>query len=425
MTNLNEICDLITSKYKIDYIIIDSSYQIQSFSQGVERFFEPMAYPRLDNCDIREIMYELIGYEKIIDEIGDSDTSSFYISTIYKNSYYIDVYIRHLNHSNEIAILIDDITVHAQKEQVILQDRNEKDLLVKELAKKNYLLNKYQKAAHEAIPILYLDAACQIVNINTKFLSLLGYARSKIKYQHFSCLIDPKSDTFDKDLVLKDMYQQKVHSKTLKLVTYHNKMLYVNAIFIPIFDEKERALKEMLLFADDITSHKKDNCQLQEIAYYDALTGVLNRIGLDNKINRLIQVHTPFVLMFLDLDFFKNVNDTHGHYYGDQLLQQVAKRLNSILNESDIIARYGGDEFVLIINSKNKSNNIETFAQEIVNSISKKYSVEDKVITIGVSIGIAYYPKDAMTKEQLIQQADKAMYDSKKKGRNQFSFHNF
>lgn len=269
--------------------------------------------------------------------------------------------------------------------------------------------------------MLFMDESCQISTINTNFLTLLGYSQSHLKHKHFNDIVE-SNDLFDKSAILQDMYHQKVHHTTLKLVTKHNKLLYVNAVFVPMFDEKDKMLKEILLIVHDITSHKSDNCQLQEIAYYDQVTGVLNRVGFDDKIDRFIQSQQPFSLMFLDLDFFKRVNDTYGHYYGDQILLQVSKRLGLLIDKNSFIARYGGDEFILLIHHSTQATTAQ-LAQNIVESISKAYPIEDKIIHIGVSIGIAHFPQDTHTKEELIEQADKAMYCSKNKGRNQFSFY--
>jgi len=421
MVNFNELCELMTHRYKIDYILIDQEYKIQNFSDGVHRFFMEET-PLSLNADIRETMYELIGYEEIIAQIPSSKEKAFFVSTINKNAYYIDLYLRYMEQSDNIVILIDDVSVQAKKELLILQDRHEKELLLRELAHKNYLLNKYRKASQEAMPMMHLSASCQIDEISINFLKLLNYSRSSIIYQNFALIVD-QNETFDKQAILNDMYNHKVHHSTLKLITKSKSMLYVNATFIPMFDEQDQMLKEILLFADDITAHKNDNCQLQEIAYYDNLTGVLNRLGLNKKIDTLLESQKVFSLLFLDLDFFKSVNDTYGHYYGDQILQQVCKRLGMIMQESDLIARYGGDEFILIKNDQSSQTEISKLAQTIIERISQEYKVEDKVITIGVSIGIAHYPQDALSKKELIEKADKAMYYSKDQGRNQLSFY--
>jgi len=419
MTHLNELCDLITSKYNIEYIIIDENYRIQSFSHSINRLLNTQMHLCQVNNDVREILYELIGYEEVIDQIHTSQLNSFSISTVNRNNFYIDIFMKYLKNSDHIAILIDDVTPQAQKERLLLQDRHEKELLLKELASKNYLLNKYKKAAQEAIPMLHLDPMCQIKDININFLNLLGRSRSTLKYQHFNELID-EDHTFDRSAILQDMYENKVHHTTLKLITKDNNTLYINAIFVPMFDE--RKLKEILLFADDITSHKVDNSNLQEIAYHDALTGVLNRVGFDQQLDALIESQQTFAVMFLDLDFFKKVNDTYGHYYGDQVLQHVAKRASSHIGSDDIIARYGGDEFILIINNTYELD-IKNLAQKVIDSIAQQYTIEDKVIKIGVSIGIAHYPQDSRNKEELIAQADQAMYHSKNEGRNQLTFY--
>lgn len=130
-------------------------------------------------------------------------------------------------------------------------------------------------------------------------------------------------------------------------------------------------------------------------------------------------------LMFLDLDGFKFVNDQYGHNVGDDLLKEVAQRLQALVRKSDTVARVGGDEFIFILNDPNGKEEITQVADRIVSSINEPIEIFGKVFQIGVSIGIAMFPSNGLTSDDLIRNADTAMYTAKKSGRNNIHFYSF
>ncbi len=154
----------------------------------------------------------------------------------------------------------------------------------------------------------------------------------------------------------------------------------------------------------------------------DDLTGLANRRKFYDILDSQIRSKNKFTLFFLDLDLFKEVNDSLGHAVGDKLLVEVAKRLNACIRTEDTIARLGGDEFMVILPLITDTDKIETIASNINNSLSKTFIIEDNQINITTSIGITRYPVDASNAEQLIINGDQAMYHAKKKGRNCYSY---
>ncbi|HEY0843214.1 putative bifunctional diguanylate cyclase/phosphodiesterase [Methylotenera sp.] len=176
----------------------------------------------------------------------------------------------------------------------------------------------------------------------------------------------------------------------------------------------------------DITNRKTSEAQVTHLAHYDQLTGLPNRVlFLDRfkqdikKAQRTGQIVT---LMFLDLDKFKEVNDSLGHDIGDMLLKDVARRLESCVRESDTVARMGGDEFTIILNDINSQVNIERIAQDILNQLTTPFHLGDEVIHVSTSIGISNYPKDGTEVELLLKNADQAMYVAKEQGRNRYQY---
>ena len=178
----------------------------------------------------------------------------------------------------------------------------------------------------------------------------------------------------------------------------------------------------------DLSERKKVEQQLEKRASTDSLTDVNNRFSYLNKMNTLLaasnkQKEQQHAIFFLDLDRFKQVNDTLGHAIGDLLLVEVANRLKSLLNSKDIVARYGGDEFVLTLTNIHHPREAAKFAEEIIHEIEKPVKVNNQEIFISTSIGISIYPHDGDTAEELVNRADKAMYYAKQSGRNRFSFY--
>ncbi len=179
------------------------------------------------------------------------------------------------------------------------------------------------------------------------------------------------------------------------------------------------------IFAD-ITDQKQTQNKLNILAHYDLLTNLPNRAlfqdTLMRKISKAKRNKSRFALMFIDLDNFKMINDTLGHDYGDLLLQEVAKRLTSILREEDLVARLGGDEFTVILDDIKDTAYPSVVAQKIIDSLSQPIKLKDEMGYIGASVGIAVFPDDAANKEDLIKNADMAMYSAKTSGKNVYRY---
>ena len=175
----------------------------------------------------------------------------------------------------------------------------------------------------------------------------------------------------------------------------------------------------------DITERKLQEAQIQHLAHFDPLTGLPNRTLLTDRANQLINWaqhnNGTFSLLFLDLDHFKNINDTLGHKIGDMLLVEVGKRLLSMVEEQDTVSRIGGDEFILILPSTSEDT-VGQLAQSMIQAIAMPFRVEGYDLTTTPSIGIAIYPVDGDNWDTLYKHADIAMYRAKHEGRNSFCF---
>jgi len=178
----------------------------------------------------------------------------------------------------------------------------------------------------------------------------------------------------------------------------------------------------------DLSERKNVEKQLEKSTQIDSLTDVNNRHSYLEKMNTLLNStskidSTQHAVFFLDLDRFKQVNDTLGHEFGDLLLVEVATRLKNLLNSKDIVARYGGDEFVLTLANIRHPREAAQFAEDMIQEIEKPVKVNNQEIFVSASIGISIYPHDGDTTEELVNRADKAMNYAKQSGRNRFSFY--
>lgn len=181
-----------------------------------------------------------------------------------------------------------------------------------------------------------------------------------------------------------------------------------------------------VLVLTDITAQKAAENDLRQLANYDSLTGLPNRALLLDRIKHAIEHARRYkfsmALFFIDLDRFKQVNDSLGHDVGDKLLIDVARRLTQVLREGDTVARLGGDEFVILLESYRTLEDVSHVAQKVIDEIDQPISLGKHVVSVSPSIGIALYPEDAVHHNDLLKNADVAMYHAKDAGRNNFQF---
>ena len=179
-------------------------------------------------------------------------------------------------------------------------------------------------------------------------------------------------------------------------------------------------------FIRDITEDKHVADQLINLAHYDTTTGLPNKAMFQDRLSQEIKqsnrTDQPLAVMFLDVDHFKDINDTLGHDKGDLLLRQTAERLLGCVRDSDTVARFGGDEFVVLLSQFDDHGAVDLIAQRMLATMNEPFQLDSELAYVSVSIGITVYPVDADTHDQLIKNADQAMYEVKKNGRNSFTY---
>lgn len=193
---------------------------------------------------------------------------------------------------------------------------------------------------------------------------------------------------------------------------------------VPMYDA-EGNVTALLGITRDITQRKSSEKRIEYMANFDPLTGLPNRAKLDEQLGYVLSLskrnkHT-FSLMFLDIDHFKNINDTLGHNVGDSLLVKIATRIKDVLREEDTVARLGGDEFILLLPNTGVEE-AQQVAHKLLQTLQAPFVIQHHKLIMSASIGIAVYPIDGQDKETLSKNADIAMYRAKSEGRNSFSF---
>lgn len=186
----------------------------------------------------------------------------------------------------------------------------------------------------------------------------------------------------------------------------------------------EKEHKALMLSTEEL---KKANMKLKTLAHYDSLTGLPNRDLFNDQLARAIerakQHDKELALLFVDLDRFKQINDSLGHPLGDKVLQIVANRLHGCIRKEDSLARLGGDEFVLLMDDLNKGENASYIAQKIIDCLAEPIYIDEHTFYVTASVGISLYPHDDMDINKLLMYADTAMYKAKKEGKNNFQFY--
>ena len=187
-------------------------------------------------------------------------------------------------------------------------------------------------------------------------------------------------------------------------------------------EQRNRLLMLALLQAGALNvSVQAELEQLTQDSQFDPLTQTLNRCTMEDRIVQAISLakrqHGQFALLFIDLDKFKPINDQYGHAAGDAVLKQVSERLMHAIRDSDAVGRHGGDEFLLLLNGIKDQQDASLFATKLTKVLAKPYQLENGVVSLSASIGIACYPADADTAPAMICHADAAMYRAKQQGR--------
>jgi len=216
------------------------------------------------------------------------------------------------------------------------------------------------------------------------------------------------------------------YDETFRIVRPDGSIRWVHDRAFPV-DDAEGNVYRIAGIAEDITDRKRAEERLMQMAHYDLLTSLPNRVLFYDRLKQALaqakRNQWTMGVLFIDLDRFKNVNDTLGHTVGDQLLQQVSERLTSSVRAGDTVGRLGGDEFAIVLSDLNSGQDAHLVAQKIMAGLGEPFRLDGAEIFVTASIGITLYPDDSADQDALIKNADAAMYRAKEVGRNGYQFY--
>ena len=199
---------------------------------------------------------------------------------------------------------------------------------------------------------------------------------------------------------------------------------WIESMCVPIMNDNNEMIGALGINRD-ITERMLETERLNNLAHYDQLTDIPNRYLLLDRLTHLIdhceRYQSSFALLYIDLDNFKQFNDTLGHAFGDEILKETALRLKDSIRNSDTVARIGGDEFVVLLEKVSEKDDISKIAEQFIDTLHKPYVIKNESHKVSGSIGVAIYPNDGNT-DQLLSSADQAMYKAKQNGRDTYEF---
>lgn len=315
-----------------------------------------------------------------------------------------------------VSATIDEGVMIVSFQDITQQKRTQAELRLNE--------HKFRTLVEDAYAVIYtLNLDGQFQYLSPNLFTLLGYAPEELAGLHFANIVHA-DDMAHCEAFMRQVFASNTRQSNLEYRVRHRNGAWrwhvTNAA--PLYDV-DGLLIGMIGNAHDVSERKANETRMAHQATYDALTGLLNRAAFFERLEGLLEVavaeNTPSLgLMFIDLDHFKQINDTHGHAVGDRVLQTLAARLQSALRSSDLCGRLGGDEFISLLCGVNDADTATRIAVQILEQLVEPITLGELTLMPSCSIGIALSARHGREITELVRHADEAMYRVKQSGRN-------
>jgi len=363
----------------------------------------------------------------LVSYLGIRSTSNYVIGPIQR----LADAIREIINSGDYSLRVEKTTADELGE--LTEEFNQ--MLSQIEDRDNQLQQSNEALAQVQEPIMLRDAELRCQYVNPAFTTIFGYTLEELKGKTFSLRVPSEEGP---QLTQEDIYNiannEGVYRGETLRQTKNGDVLPMQRHISPVRDKMGK-IKGYVIVLTDISEKKRAEEIIWRQANFDTLTGLPNRFmfmhRLKQEMSKIKRAKLPLGLMFLDLDHFKEINDTLGHDMGDQLLKEAASRIMSCLRDTDTVgymdstesvARLGGDEFTIILTELKESNSADIVAKRVLDKLSQPFQLNNELVYISVSIGIVEtYPSESIDAETLIKYADIAMYESKQHGRNRYS----
>ena len=392
MKNIQIVLNAILSKNVFEYLLIDKELKIVHVSLGVMQFLN--AIPA-EGSDIRDYLPELVGLEEDIAKVFEKTENSLSLKTVQKENFYFNIYVDHYDHEKAL-VLLHNITEITKAQQEALQYSNQTLLLSDTL----------QKIIDGQNTLIFVtDNQDHIAFVNKQFLEYFKIENNQKLREKNLKLYKKISDELES---YEDLYHYvQTHEKH---VTIDDDTFMIEATPLdPVHH---------LFTLSKVTDIYQKQKSLEAEVEYDTLTGLMRKKFFDQRLQRLLKQQSSFALSVIDIDDFKAVNDTYGHPVGDKVLKEFATLLKESIRDDDLVARWGGEEFLLAIKIDDHEK-----ALSRVESIRQRID-EHLFETIGhltASFGVAWR-EEGDDVDSMLQRADKALYKAKDNGKNRVIF---
>lgn len=301
----------------------------------------------------------------------------------------------------------------------MIKKEMEKQELINELKTRNEIIEESKEA------IIVCDKDKNIISVNKAFTNILGYSFKEVQGKNPRILgagLNDKNFYYQmwEDIDNTGAWSGEIWNKK-KNGEIFPEWLSINSIF-----DENNEISHYVAFIFDITKRKESEAKIYKQANFDMLTGIANRFSFLEKLTHVVDTSTisksKSAILYMDLDLFKEINDIHGHQFGDELLIQTSKRLKSYVKSTDSVARISGDGFAILLNNIVNDDVIDDIVTRISVAFSKPFTIKNTVLHCTLSIGIVSFSCDKDDAGDLMKKGETAMYHAKDNGRNSFSF---